>query len=170
LSNIILFGFKGCGKTYFGKQLAEKLQMPFIDTDDLIENAASLSCREIYQRKGANFFRKLEKKIVFSLKETTHSIISIGGGTVLNKKNVAFLQKIGTLIYLKIDKETLKRRIFEKELPAYLEGKNPDQLFEKLHSTRKRVYESIPAYVVDTEGKQKQQTLWEIIHLVRSLQ
>lgn len=155
--NLILFGFKGSGKTHFGKLLALELHRPFIDTDDLVLEAYAKmkgkrrKIQEIYAEFGPIGFREFEKKAIQSLKGVDQSIIALGGGTVLAAENVAFLQTIGALIYLKTGAETLKKRIFQGELPSFFDKKNPEESFHQMVQEREPIYRSLPARVVDTE-------------------
>ncbi|MBM3183681.1 MAG: hypothetical protein FJZ64_00015 [Chlamydiae bacterium] len=153
--NLILFGFKGCGKTHFGKLFAKKMHRKFIDTDDLIVECytqKNLTVREIYKKLGEEGFRALEKKALFSLKNVKDSIISLGGGAVLDPENVEFLQKLGCLIYLKTSKETLEKRLFKDEPPAFLNEKDPKGAFFKMVQERRPIYESIPATTIDCDN------------------
>lgn len=146
--NWILFGFKGAGKTYYGS----RLKLPFIDTDQLVGMAPN----EIPIEK----FRKLEKKVILSL-DPTNTVISVGGGAVLDPENLAHLQKLGALIYLKCPKSILKTR----PLPNFVSD------FEEMYATRIKIYESIPATVIDLEGKTTQEVLeglWQAINLETS--
>src|SRR5690348_12190587 len=96
--NLLLFGFKASGKTHFGKLLAHEMHRPFIDTDDLIvalykkKTDKQRNIRQIYQELGEMPFRALEKEALQHLKDVTRSIIALGGGAVLDPKNVEFLQ------------------------------------------------------------------------------
>lgn len=153
--NWILFGFKRCGKTHYGKKISALLSRPFIDTDQILETLyfaqtrERLSCREIYEHLGATAFRALESESLLSLQNLRRSIISVGGGMVLDPTNVEQLHKLGTLIYLKLDKETLKKRILSTSLPSYLDKTDPEGSFEKMYEERKSVYEKIRAIPLD---------------------
>lgn len=152
--NLILFGFKGCGKTHFGKRLAERMNRPFVDTDTLLakkyaeETGQSLSVREIYRALGEEGFRALEMKAISDLSECKSIIVSLGGGAVLHPQNVEELQKIGRLVYLKAGWDTLRRRILLTELPAFLKGKED---FETMYKERLPIYESIRASKIDVD-------------------
>ena len=61
MTQIVLIGFMGAGKTAIGKSLAQKLQIPFLDTDQLIEKKVNLSIPKIFEEKGESFFRQQEK-------------------------------------------------------------------------------------------------------------
>ncbi len=156
--NLILFGFKGSGKTHFGKLLALKMHRPFIDTDDLItelytkETGHRRKIKEIYAKLGPEGFRAFEKKAIQFLKNVGDSIIALGGGTILDPENVEFLQKIGALVFLKAASEKLKKRIFKEELPLFWDKKNPEESFWEMIQEREPIYRSIPARCVDTDA------------------
>ncbi len=156
--NLILFGFKASGKTHFGKLLAMKMHRPFIDTDDLIlelyakESGKRRTMREIYAELGQDQFRAFETSALHLLKHIADSIISLGGGAVLNPENVEFLQTVGTMVYLKTSPEKLKERIFKNELPSFLDPKDPEGSFYRMVQERDPIYRSIPALTVDTDA------------------
>lgn len=159
--NLILFGFKGAGKTYFGRKLAQMMRRPFIDTDDLIiaffadKKKERLSLKQIYQKLGKEGFRNLETEAIFSLEKMEDTIIALGGGAVVNPDNVTFLQKLGALVYLKTSPETLKNRMYQAakqgETPAVFDEKELEKSFWNLIQERLPIYESIRCDVVDTD-------------------
>ena len=157
--NLILFGFKGCGKTYFGKRLAEETGAPFIDSDALIEKELGLSCREIYQLFGEKFFRIFERRIIASLGKTKDSIIAIGGGAILDIQNQTLLENIGQLVYLEISKDILKSRLLSQQLPSFFNKDDPEGSFENMYQQRKPLYEAIPAIKVSLHEKNDGQVL-----------
>lgn len=169
--NLILYGYKASGKTYFGKLLAQKLEINFIDTDLLIENLYEkefqnkLSCREISQKLGEGGFRHLEEKVIKNLKNISHAVIALGGGTVLNKKNCLILKDLGKLIYLQADKETIKNRIFKEGIPSFLDPKDPITSFEKMYEKRKSIYENLDSIRLRLSGRTNSSILQELILL-----
>jgi len=156
--NLILFGFKGCGKTHFGKLLAIKMHRPFIDIDDLIselhakETGKRCRAREVHAALGDRGFRSLESQAVHTLQGIENSIIALGGGTVMDPKNVELLQKIGALVYLKTGPEKLKKRMSKDEIPSFLDKNDPEGSFLRMIHEREPIYRSIPARCVDTEA------------------
>lgn len=155
--HLILFGFKGSGKTYFGKLAAASLCKKFIDTDEIMiqeytkQTGHRLSIRQLYQTLGEIGFRKLEAHAVQNLTARPHAVIALGGGTVLNPDLVDFLQKMGKLVYLKASFNTVQKRIFQGELPSFIDANHPmDSLF-KIYQKRILLYESIPAQQIDTD-------------------
>lgn len=171
--NLILFGFKSCGKTTLGKSIAKHLGRPFFDTDHLVEKlyytrtAKSLSYQKIYKVIGEDAFRALESEVLEQLKETDHSIIALGGGLILNPVNAALLAKMGKLVYLKLNKQILKERILRREVPAYLDPLDPEGSFEKMYEERKAKYEKILAFSIDMETKTQGQIVQELSVLIQ---
>lgn len=149
--NLILFGFKGSGKTHFGKLLALEMNRPFIDTDDLIVKLHGKSCRQLYQELGEEKFRQIETTAITSLHHIENSIIALGGGAVLKKENVEFLQTIGALIYLKASLQKIRPRILKGEIPVIFKGEDPEDALHAMFHEREPVYLSIPAQAIDTD-------------------
>ena len=123
--NIVLIGFKSCGKSTLGKKLAYFSSMRFVDTDTLAEqlyatlpeadgereNATPLTCREIYEKHGAAYLRELEKTVVFTLKDVDNTVIATGGGIVLDPKNVEILRATGICVFMDASLALLERRL-----------------------------------------------------------
>lgn len=156
--NLILFGFKGCGKTHFGKLLAQTMHRRFIDSDQLIidlfsqKNNRQLSVRKIHQELGERAFRDLEREAILTLEGVENAVISLGGGAVLMPENVEFLQKLGALVYLEASPETLRKRVLREETPSFLDQEDPLGSFLNMIHERKPIYESIAARRINTEN------------------
>jgi shikimate kinase len=169
--NIFLFGFKKCGKTYFGLKVAQKLHRDFVASDHLIEQLytaeyhQTLSYRDIVKKHGFPFFRELEKNTVSLMVQKKECVFSLGGGVVLDSENVARLQQVGTLIYLKAPKALLKTKILTGEIPHYLDPQHPSESFEKFYQERMPLYEKVPAHVIEAESKSEEEILKEILTL-----
>ena len=81
--NIYLIGMMGTGKSTIGELLTEKLDYPFVDLDEKIENSAGKSITEIFENDGEENFRNLESE---QLRSYSNSVIACGGGIILRKK------------------------------------------------------------------------------------
>ena len=156
--NLILFGFKGCGKTHFGKLLAQKMHRHFIDTDDLIVELFAKKTgqhtlpREIYAQLGSDSFRALEKEAIESLRNEKNAVIALGGGALLAPENIELLQKIGCLVYLSTSAQTLQKRVLKHQTPAFLDSLDPEKSFLEVFQERRPIYESIPAAKIDCDA------------------
>lgn len=153
--NILLFGYKSVGKSSFGRKLAAHLGLVFIDTDNLIEERYELlfkeplNCRQIFLKKGEAFFRSLESTIIQCLEETKHSIIALGGGTIIPQENYHRLRALGPLIYLNLDKEILKKRTLKAPLPAYIDPLDPESAFDRIYEARLPLYKARASHTID---------------------
>lgn len=139
---MILFGFQHCGKTTFGKKLARYLEMPFLDTDEMIGKRVGdfgkLFC------ENPKKFREIEKEVVQTLPK--EHVIALGGGTILDEENRRHLENLGPLIYLKVSRETLQER--------YPNSKQ----FETIYAQRLPLYEAIEARTINLE-----ESFWQAI-------
>ncbi|MDB9784427.1 hypothetical protein OAB36_02155 [Pelagibacteraceae bacterium] len=78
--NLVLTGMMGVGKSTIGESLSVKLKMKFTDIDDLIKSSEGMSIQKIFQIKGEEYFRNIEKKITLKALEKNNHVISLGGG------------------------------------------------------------------------------------------
>ena len=101
--NIVLVGLPFCGKSTIGSSLSKSLKQPMVDTDHLIERKAQMSIPSIFKNEGEHQFRKLEKDIVFSLDHMRGTIISTGGGVILDDDNMKHLKQNGLIVYINKD-------------------------------------------------------------------
>ncbi|MCX6798791.1 MAG: shikimate kinase [Candidatus Diapherotrites archaeon] len=156
--NLIVIGFKACGKTAVGKALARKLGAPFFDIDDVVERiyrdeaGCGLRFREIYRKHGKDFFRELEHRAVQELAKKKDSVIAVGGGTVMFFDNADLLKKCGKFIYLDEDPAAMLCRIVEKGVPAFLDPNDLEGSMQRELEKRKPHYEKLADYSIDIRG------------------
>ena len=84
--NLVFLGMMGSGKSSIGHLVSKKLNLEFIDIDNLIEHEAEMSISNIFKKKGENYFRNLEEKITLKTLKISRNVISLGGGGFINKK------------------------------------------------------------------------------------
>ncbi|MDX8431716.1 MAG: shikimate kinase [Candidatus Algichlamydia australiensis] len=118
MSNLILCGPKGAGKTTFGKKLAELLGRPFFDTDQMFGDS-----KKLYLELGEKNFRELEKSTLQKLKRVESSIIALGGGALLLPENRKYLRQRGTIIYIHVDKKSWLKRVEMVDSPIFTPSK-----------------------------------------------
>lgn len=140
--NLILSGFKGCGKTHFGKLLATRTGRRFIDTDEMLEETFHESCRALAIRIGREAFIQCERKIVAALQGTRHAIIALGGGTLMHPENARVICTLGTVLYMQEEKESVKKRLLQPPLPTFIDPRDPEGSFERMYRERVPVYEN----------------------------
>lgn len=157
MSNIILIGFMGSGKTTFGKWLAENWNMKFCDTDELIEENEGRTINDIFGAEGEEYFRDLETEIIKKLIEeygnrtADNAVISVGGGLPVKNVNRELMHKLGTCVYLRTSKSELVHRLKSDTTRPLLAGGNLEEKIDSLMSARKDIYESVADIILDTE-------------------
>ncbi len=113
---IFLIGFMGCGKTHWGRELSKKLSIPFFDLDEKISEHEGLSIREIFENKGEEYFRMLEKELLFLLAESHDTfVMATGGGTPCFFNTIDYLKKQGTVVWINCSVECLLERLKEEK-------------------------------------------------------
>ena len=152
--NIVLVGYMGSGKTSVGKEIAKMRGMSFIDLDDYIEKKEGRSIREIFEFESEEYFRNLETKTIKSLFKLSNTVISTGGGSVLRKENRDNLRKLGEIVYLKADVDTLVDRLKGDESRPLLQAESEEELRKRISSmleSRNPYYEIFADQVVYTD-------------------
>ena len=121
----------GSGKTTIGKALADQLDLPFIDMDDLIELRAKQSISQIFELKGEETFREIEQSSLKSLQNKTEGIIACGGGTPCFFDNMDWMKMNGLTIYLKYTPEQIIQHLKgETNHRPILSGKTEAELLQ----------------------------------------
>lgn len=149
-------GLMGSGKTKLGKLLAPKLNLPFIDLDERIEQAEQMTIADIFKVHGEAHFRLLEHRHLHSLANWQPHVVSLGGGTPCSEHNIAFIKASGLSVYLKVPVAILASRLENKanERPL-LHHKSPEELkqfLEEQLSKRAAFYEQANL-IVPNDGK-----------------
>jgi len=160
--NIILIGFMGVGKSEVGRLLARRLNMNFLDTDELIEKTEGRKISEIFAKEGEGHFRDLETEVLKTLEDYDNFALSTGGGLVLREENVELLKEIGPLILLTAREEIILGRVKHTEDRPLLQGDQPKKIKEIL-SERNPIYNKVADFVVDTSDITPEQAVEEIL-------
>ena len=131
----------GSGKSAIGKILANKLNYNFIDVDKKIENEAKKTIKKIFEEDGEAYFRDLEEKITIEILENKETVVSLGGGAIINKKIRNLVEKNSYNIYLKVEVDILIKRLqFSRTRPLIYKKDLKTELIN-LIDKRKKIYQ-----------------------------
>lgn len=138
--SVVLVGMMGSGKTAVGKALAQRLAVPFLDSDAEIERAAQASIPEIFARDGEPFFRDREAEVIGRLLQGPPAVISTGGGAFMAERNRVAIAAHGVSLWLDAALDVLWDRVRHKENRPLLRTANPRETLAGLYNTRVPVY------------------------------
>ena len=150
MRNIILCGFMGSGKTTLAKRLSEKLNMPFLDTDEEISKQEGKSITEIFAENGEAYFRTLETELIKRLSKEEGKIISLGGGLAAKTENHTYLKKAGTVIFIDCPVDKILYRILgDSSRPLTKTGKEE---IINLYNLRRPLYQKVADITIDSSS------------------
>ena len=139
--NISLCGMMGSGKSSIGKILANKLDYNFIDVDKMIEIYAKKTIKKIFEEEGEEYFRNLEEKITINFLRHKKTIVSLGGGAIINEKIRNSIKKKSYSIYLKVDVDILVKRLQNSKMRPLIYKKNLKKELINLINKREIYYQ-----------------------------
>lgn len=150
--NIFLIGPMGAGKSTIGRQLAQSLNMEFIDSDSEIEQRAGADISWIFDVEGEEGFRKREERILNELTQRQGIVLSTGGGSVMSKETRNHLSARGIVIYLETTVEKQYQRTQRDKKRPLLQGvEDTRQVLENLAKIREPLYEEIADITLQTD-------------------
>lgn len=151
MRNIYLCGFMGCGKSYMGKKLAEKLGCTLVDLDAYIEEKEGKTIPEIFAEQGEPHFRELEAKYIREMPE--NSVVATGGGAIINPVTAETARNAGTVVFLDADFELCYNRI-KGDTHRPLVMKNTKEQLNELFNKRREIYLKNSDFSVDSNLSQ----------------
>jgi shikimate kinase len=166
---IVLIGFMGSGKSSAGRILAGKMGWPRFDTDEMVSARFGRPIPEIFAEFGAEEFRNVETETLEQLSSATRAVIVTGGGIVLRAGNVELLRRVGTLVHLEADEETLFRRVSRRATRPLLQTENPRATLVELLRVRLPLYRQAADFSVDTSRLTHEEVAEEVMNKMEAL-
>lgn len=163
MDNVILIGFMGCGKTTVGRKLSYRLRRPILDTDKEIEREAGCTISEIFETEGEQRFRDMETECLRRMLGTVNrQIISVGGGLPLREENRELLRKLGQVVYLRAEAQTIYDRVKHDTTRPLLQGGDPLGKIRAMLKERGPVYEAAAETIIDVDDRSFEEILTAI--------
>ncbi len=161
---IYLIGFMGAGKSEVGRNLASRLDLPFVDLDEQIVLQAGKSIPSIFEQEGEASFRRREAAALASL--TGPAVVATGGGTPVDPGNRARMRETGKLVWLNVDFDLILERLppaarAERPLLADLGAAR------RLHAERRPAYRDSDLEIAVAAGEESAETARRIAEALR---
>ncbi|MDT9341044.1 shikimate kinase [Trichodesmium erythraeum 21-75] len=157
--NLYLVGMMGAGKTTVGHLLAQHLGYSFLDTDNLITQAAGKSINEIFATEGEAAFRELETNILSEISSYKNLTIATGGGIVISRFNWSYLRH-GIVVWLDVPVEVLYSRLQGDQTRPLIQNSNPFARLQAILEERRPFYNCADVHVnVDIQDTPQQVTI-----------
>ena len=171
MKKIILLGYMGCGKSTIAQNLSKTTTIPFLDLDNCIEKKANLSIKEIFEKHGEIYFRKLEHEMFVELLQSSeNSIIGLGGGTPCYANNHELLKRDDVVsIYLKASIDTLYYRlVYNKSKRPLIANMDEEEMREFIakHLFDRSFYYNHAQHKVSVDDKTVEETVQDILEIL----
>ena len=160
MNNIIFIGMPASGKSSVGIVVAKRLGYEFVDTDLLIQKQEGRLLREIIADLGNEGFLKIENQVNRDV-QAEKCVISPGGSVIYCEEAMRHFKEIGTIVYLKVSFEDLKKRIrsLKKRGVVLKEG----QTFRELYLERTKLFEKYADVTVCEDGLELEETIEKVL-------
>jgi len=139
--SIVLVGMPGSGKSAVGRRLAPRLDLPFLDADEEIEQAAGKPISEIFADHGEAYFRDGERKVIARLLGAGPQVLATGGGALMSEQTRDNVRRLGVSVWLKAELPVLARRVSKRSNRPLFAGRDAETVLEGLMETRYPLYE-----------------------------
>jgi shikimate kinase len=164
--NFIFMGYRACGKTTVGRIMAKKLQRPFFDTDHLVQERTGKTIREIVESRGWEAFRESERAVIAEIAGLDGCIIALGGGAVLDQRNVEKLKRKGFFFWLSADEGTIRERLLKGQASDAqrppLSGTDASAEIAAVLKARTDIYRQLADRIVDASRRTVEEIAAEI--------
>ncbi len=158
-----LIGMMGSGKTTIGSLAAKVLDVPFLDTDEMVADSAGMSIADIWSLRGEAVFRAMEREAIASV-AGVDGIVAVGGGAVVSEENRLRIGDSGAVIWLTCPPAELASRLGDDASRPLL-GDDPAAALNEILEMRRELYAALASHQVETAGRDPDEVVSEIVSL-----
>jgi shikimate kinase len=167
--SIVLIGMMGAGKSCVGCCLQRQTKLALLDTDEIVASKFGISIPEIFFKYGEQTFREAETQTLRELAPAKQTIIVTGGGIVVREENVNFLKRLGIVVWLDGNEETLFKRASRSGNRPLLNRENPPEAFAQMLQARLPLYAKVANIRVDTSVLTEEEVAVAILSKLKRL-
>jgi shikimate kinase len=167
--SIVLVGMMGAGKSSVGRCLQERTGLTLFDTDEMVTSRFGIPIPEIFSVHGEKKFREAETEALRKLSCDRRAIVITGGGVVLREQNIELLKRLGTVVWLETDKETLFKRASRVSNRPLLRCKNPRKAFTEMLQARLPLYAKVADIRIETAALTEEEVALAVLSRFRYL-
>ena len=147
----VLIGAPGAGKSTIGRRVADRLKVPFVDTDALIEEESGMSVSDMFVELGEPEFRLREEDAVRRALSEQTGVVALGGGAILSESTRQLLAE-HTVVWLRVNVSDAASRVGMNQARPLLLGNVRGRLTQLLNE-RTPLYESVASVTIETDGR-----------------
>ena len=160
MSNIVLIGMPGCGKSTVGVILAKTLGIGFVDTDLIIQQREKRLLQNIIDTDGIEKFLDCEAEAVMSL-DCDNCVIATGGSVIFREEAIDHLKRNGKIFYLNVSLDEIKKRLDNISTRGVAASKN--QTIDDIFNERSPLYQKYADCILDLKDSSAEQTVEKIV-------
>jgi shikimate kinase len=150
---IVLVGPMGAGKSTIGRLLSKHLNLPFKDSDTVIEERSGADIPWIFDVEGEDGFRQRETSVLSDMLDESSLVLATGGGIVLRTENREILKRADVVIYLSADADHLIRRTAKDKKRPLLQVPDREEKIRTLLEERDSLYREVATRIVTTDTR-----------------
>ncbi len=165
---IYLVGPMGAGKSTIGRILSRELDLPFLDTDQEVEQRCGADIPWIFDMEGEIGFRQRETAVLESLHRAPAQVVATGGGIVVREHNRRLMVSNGFVVFLQASVATQMCRTAKDRRRPLLQRPDREQILKDLYQRRESLYRQIADLVVCTDHGSPHYVIEEIVAAVKS--
>lgn len=149
---LVLIGLMGAGKSTVGARLAHNLNLPFVDSDIEIAEAAGCSVSDIFEMYGEEIFRDLEHRVIKRLLSTKNHVVATGGGSYIQPHIRELIQRKAYTVWLRAELPVLLERVNRRDTRPLLAKGDKQQILDRLIQERYPIYAEADLVIDSDEG------------------
>ena len=159
----------GAGKSSVGRCLQRLTGLARLDTDEMLSTEFGIPIAQIFSTQGEDKFRDAETSCLRKLAPDRPAIIVTGGGIVLRAENVQLLKKLGPIVWLTADEQTLFERASRRDDRPLLQKENRREIYTELFRQREPLYAAAADLRIETSSKSHDEVAETILSKLNQL-